>query len=407
MTGKKRYRSVIAVLGAIALLAACGSDDDSDSSGRRGGGGGEGDPIQIGAMFDTTGPFAGLGVPMRNSFELTLEQINADGGINGRPLEATIEDSETSPDRTVEITRTFVRDGLPVIIGPTSNGGAKAAQAITEPAGIVTFAQTGGPIEYTPHFFTGNYPPELNLTALPAAYFESQGWSKVACIQTADAAGDSYSTTLEAAVEQYDLDLVATESFQSGDTDVSAQLSRIRDADPDVIFSCNSGSNLIPVLQGVRQLGMATPVFAGNGSTVFPVVDAAVGLIPDGGLFSVGNWMLIPDEMPESYAGADLVREYIDSYSERFDGRPDVLSASAVDSLLIVAEAMRQVDDPEDGDQVAEAIEGLQDYQGLLSSYSFSPDDHRGSQIQPLIVSWTNDGNFTLEERLDPEQIRD
>ena len=86
------------VASAALVLAGCAESDETPTPAGTAGGGAEQGPIKIGAVLDITGAGATLGVPERQTLEMLAEQVNADGGVNGRQIELTIEDNQSTED---------------------------------------------------------------------------------------------------------------------------------------------------------------------------------------------------------------------------------------------------------------------------------------------------------------------
>ena len=90
------------------------------------------DPVKIGAMFIASGPMGGYGKHARQAIDMAVEEINAAGGILGRPLEAMVEDTQLKKDVVLDLAKRFIeQDKVDFLMGPTSSG---LAMALTEVA---------------------------------------------------------------------------------------------------------------------------------------------------------------------------------------------------------------------------------------------------------------------------------
>lgn len=430
LTRRARCASIFLVLATFAA-AACGEADEDDataeavvesspgsttgadsvvegSPGSTTGAGSEtsGEPIRFGAMFDQTGTHAPVGVPERQAFETMVDLINDAGGVDGRRLEVDIRDSQSSPDAAVEIARDFVREEYAAIFGPTPAAFCQAVQPIVEAAQVFTYCIS--PIGTLSDYLQLVDAPFQQVAGdITAQLFAERGWKRVACLATADASGEAYRKSFEAAAPNYGLELVANETFQYGDTDVTAQLTRIRSADPDVLFSCASGGNHIAVLTGMRQLDMDIPVFAGHGGVSFDVAKLAANTLPKGEVLSVGSWVMVPDQLPEDFSGAPLVKEFVAAYAEDHDGAlPDTIGAYVADALRIVTLAVEAGADPSSGASISETVRGMCPVQGISFEFCFSEDNPRGVPAggERVILRWNDSGGFDLVEVLDVQE---
>lgn len=135
-----KHRLVIGLLAAFSLLAAsCGGGDDEASSD---------EPIKIGIIADLTGPFTTYGTSLSNSAKLAVDEINADGGIDGRQIELVIEDIQTDVTVTVDKARKLVEsDKVNVVIGPIGSDANDAA--------FKAVAQDGDTLLFYPETYEG------------------------------------------------------------------------------------------------------------------------------------------------------------------------------------------------------------------------------------------------------------
>jgi len=396
----------IGILAGMACLgvalAACGSSADSGS--QTGGATSSptetqetsAEPIKIGALLDLTGPFASLGKEQQIALDLTIEEINAAGGVNGRPIEVQVEDAQTSVDRSVELARTFITEGVQVILGPTGASACNAVREVTERDGVVIYCYSGAPFEFSQHMFSGQFDPIEGLAGLPLNFFQSQGWTRVACIKSADASGEAYSVPLNELAPEYGIEIVAEETYQPGATDVVPQMTTIQAANPDVIYSCASGQNLVAVARAAVQLGIKAPIFAGTGSVQYAVLEAVIPYIPEGGIFSTGSALLAPGFLEGSDPRSAIIASFTEEYVSRSGGSlPSVTAGDFADSLKILTQAMAatmQGNEVGDGTAIAKAVEQIQGLDGIISNYNFAPDRHRGTALDSLIVQWTPEG---------------
>lgn len=129
-----RTRKLLAVGIVLAMVAAaCGSDDDADTP--------SGDPIVIGIIADLTGPFTTYGTSLSRSAELAIDEVNAAGGIDGRPVQVIVEDIQTDVTATVDKARKLVEaDDVDVVMGPIGSDANDAAyQTVVQEGGKLLF----------------------------------------------------------------------------------------------------------------------------------------------------------------------------------------------------------------------------------------------------------------------------
>ena len=195
-------------------------------------------PIKIGAFFALSGPAAPIGTPTKLVAEMAVDQINKAGGINGRPLELIIGDTESDPAKAATIAKKFIHsDKVAAIIGPTSTGEGMQVKKIVEEAGIPIFMTVGGdpPIMKETGPFTYIFKsPQRSSTAIKKLfeYLKEKKMTKVALLTASDPFGKDGAVWLEKLAPDYGITFVAKESFGPKDTDMTPQLTKIKNAAP-------------------------------------------------------------------------------------------------------------------------------------------------------------------------------
>jgi len=383
-----RTIAAFSLVGSLSVAAAgCGTGSDDD-----------GNTIKIGVMLSETGPQAAQGQVHRRGVELVIDRVNSDGGIDGKKIEPVFVDDESSPDRAVELARQLASDDVIAIIGPSFAGTCGPVQPLIEREGVFTYCLSGAQFEWTPHYFAAAPPPSVALGDIPMEWAAKSGLDKVACLATSDTSGDGYLGSLDSATERLGLDL-SVERYASGDASVQTQLTKVKSDDPDLIFSCASGANLVTVAKGMIALGLPQPVFAGLGSVGQPVAQAVKGSLPEGGIYALASWIDVPGSMPEDQPNREAIQQYAADYRDKFGELPDRASADAADGLSLVLDAIRAGADT--GTEIAEHVESIESFEGIAGTYSsFDDDNHRGLTPEKVIVRFTTTGAFEYVETL-------
>jgi len=357
-----------------------------------------GEPIVIPAFLPLDGPGAPLGQGAANALELTTERINAAGGVNGRPIEIDIQNTESSPDRSAELFRQVVDESTMAVIGPVLSTNCSAVRPLAIEAQVTQYCMSGAPFTWDDqYFFSTYYDPWGDLGDLPGAWFQARGISEVACIASNDQSGDAYVGVFGARAPEYGITLTE-ERFEAGDPNADTQLTAAGGSDIQGIYSCASGGNLIPVLTSVQNLGLDAPVWVGGGSMLEAIAQAAKDILPSAGAYGSGSWVLVPDSIPDDWPNKDEIVDFATEYKARYGNSGDVVTLSGADALSMLVEAMRAGN--ETGTDIAKYLEGLT-YQGLVTNYALSPEDHRGTEALGVVVRLTSDGGFEFVEQLD------
>lgn len=381
-----RLRTLLAPCTALALLTA----------GCAAGSGGTGDgPINLGVIIEETGPLAALGLPELEAIKLAVKQVNRSGGIGGRTVELIVRDSQSQPAVASAAAREFARrDDVPVVLGTATGAGCSAVNAILEPKGIMQFCLSPIATQVKPLIFwaqgsLADYHVFLN------PWFAHEGIAEVALIRTADATGD--------AMEKITRDLVAgnpkvrltgVETFDSGATNVQTQLIRLRGQNPDAVIAGASGSNLLPITQGMNALAMKMPLVVAHGAVVHSVLGLVKDSIVPGGMVAGVHWVNLPvDEIPESVPYRDTILKFRSAWQAEYGKPTGHTEAAAFDAANQILDALKA--GAVTGEDIAAHIERGR-FVGVLGPYTYSKSDHQGLSYTKGMLRFGEDGQFHL-----------
>src|SRR5690242_14217422 len=198
------------------------------------------EPILLGVSGPLTGPNAQYGAQWKQGFDLALDEIHAAGGINGRKLAYSFEDSQSDPRQAVAIAQKFVSDSRIVMeLGDFSSPASMAASPIYQRAGLVQFGFTNSHPDFTKA--GGDYTWSNSVTQLQASpaladfAITTLGLKKLAVFQINNDWGKSTNELFTKRVQEIGGKVVANEAYLADEKDFRSALTRVRDAQPDGI----------------------------------------------------------------------------------------------------------------------------------------------------------------------------
>ncbi len=385
---------VAVLLCAVAVLPGCTTD------GEPGVDAGDAEPIRIGAVLSVTGPYAGLGVPERNAIELEVARINDAGGINGRPLEVLYEDDATDEAAAqAAAVKLIDRDGVVAIIGATGTGQSMAMRGDVERAGVAQVSMAGGNVitgEFSEWVFQTPWPNRVVVPFI-LSYLQEQGMTRVALISDSGGYGkDGVQITKEEAAG-FGVEIVAEETYQRDDKDMTAQLTIIRGAAPDAIMLWGAGSEAPTVLKNAKDLGIEAPIIGAPGNARLELIEGA-GDAAEGFTFAAGH-ILLPESYGVGTEAYEVATDFVDRYTEAYGVGPDIFAGHAYDALHIVVEALKRL--PAEGFDAADVrdeIEATNGFIGVGGTFTYSADDHNGLSESDLTLYRVVDGVWVLAE---------
>jgi branched-chain amino acid transport system substrate-binding protein len=379
----------VALVGAVSMTAQAADPKE---------------PIKLGAFFALSGPNAPIGTPTKLVAEMVVDKINKEGGINGRKIELVMGDTESDPAKAATIAKKFIHtDKVAAIIGPTSTGEGMNVKKIVEEAGIPTFMTVGGDPVIMGGEKLGSFnfvfkSPQRSSTAVKKlyGYLKDKKLTKVALLTASDPFGKDGVVWLEKLAPEFGLTLVAKESFGPKDIDMTAQLTKIKNAEPQAIVVWTIGPAGAIIAKNKAQLGIKIPLFQCHGQPGPEYIQLA-GKASEGDAMPATKLMAaaeLPDADPQKKVIQEFIKLYTDQY--KFDKQFPINTHSgyAWDAIYIVANAMKKAGtDPK---ALRAAIEGTKGYVGVSGIYNLTPEDHNGLDVDSMVIVQVKDGKFTL-----------
>lgn len=390
----KRSRFAIALLlcAALLALAGCGSTPD-------GGATTEAEPYRIGAVVSLTGTYAGLGTPAKQAIELERDRINAAGGIDGHPLEVVFEDDATDAAKAqAAVVRLVEQEDVLAVIGASGTGQTMAMRSDLERAQIPQVSMAGGSVitaQLSKWVFQTPWP---NRVVIPFVLKQmaAAGLTKVALISDTGGYGVDGRDIVLAQAGSAGVTIVADQTFNPGDTDMTAQLTSIRTTAPDAVLVWNAGKEAAIVAKNMRQLNMAQPLYGGSGIARVEFIDGA-GDAAEGVRLGTGK-ILVPEAYGVGTEEYDVAKSFIDRYTERFGTAPDIFAGHAYDAIGLIANALGRIDGEVTPVALRDALESTQGWIGVGGTFTYSASDHNGLSEQDMVLYRIENGTWQLDQ---------
>ena len=340
------------------------------------------DPIKIGLSGPFTGGSASMGVSMRDGVKLAIDEINKAGGVLGRPIQLIERDDEAKNEMGVQIAQELVnKEQVAAVLGYINTGVALASQRFFQEAEIpvINNVATGSVIskQFMPPDNKNNYvfrtsaADAIQAPMIANEAIKTQNFKKPAILADSTNYGQLGRADLVKALAALGVKPVAEEKFNIGDTDMTAQVLRAKEAGADVILTYGIGPELAQIANAMAKLGWKVPMIGSWTLSMASFIDTA-GANGDGAL------------MPETFIQVPSTpkrKAFIEAYQKAYgvDRMPSPVSAAqGYDSVYLVAAAIKQAGST-DGRKVRAALEDLQtNIEGVVTTYNhpFSAADH-------------------------------
>jgi len=335
---------------------------------------------KIGAIFSITGAASFLGEPEKNTVLMLADQINKAGGINGTPVEVIIEDSKSDETQAVLSAKKLIeKDKVLAIIGPSTTGESMAIVPIMNNAKtpLVSCAAGAGITQPVNERYWIFKSPQYDFSAVEAIYshLKKQNITKVGIITISNAFGDSGRKALNEISHKYSITVVADERYGPKDSDMTTQLTKIKNSGAQAVINWSVGPGQIIVTKNWYSLKMNIPLYQSHGwgskKNIELAGKSAEGVIAP--LSRLVVWEKLPDKHPQKA----LLKKYSNDYESRFKSEPGTFGGHAYDAFMMVVEALKKVGP--DKKKIRDYIENnIKNWPGTGGIFNMSPSDHCG-----------------------------
>jgi branched-chain amino acid transport system substrate-binding protein len=385
----KAKLSILLVAAAALLAAGCAG---------KGGG-----TIKIGMLYNMTGAQASLDVPSANGAKLAAKQLNAAGGVLGKKIELVAYDGKTDAATIGNAATQLVQtDKVVAMFGFSDSDMTMAAAPIAAKAGIV-FVTSGAtspklPEQVPNYLYLACFGDNVQAAAA-AEYSVNTLGAKTAYLLVDK--GMEYTLLLGKYFKERFLQLggkvVLEDTYQTGDKDFSAQLTKLKGlkSKPDLLFISAGPDDVGTIVKQVRDAGITQPIMGGDGYDT-PLLTEVAGAGSENVYFTTHSLM-------DPQLGTPAVKKFIADYEAEYKHPPEnAFAGLGYDTVNLLADAIKRAGSA-DPKAIRTALQATKDLPGVTGSISY-PDDSRIPQKGVTVIR-VKDGKFTLAQELVPQRV--
>ena len=330
----KKAASLALASALVVSLAACGSKDGGSNSG-----GSDSDVFMIGGIGPTTGDNAIYGTAVENGIQLAVDEINADGGINGYQIEYQFEDDQSDSEKSVNAYNTLKDWGMQMLVGTVTSTPCVAVVEESHADNMFQLtpsATTVEAVQYDNAFRMCFSDPSQGTVS--ADYIADNNIaSKIAIIYDSS---DTYSTgiyqSFAAEAEERGLEVVTAQAFTAdSSTDFSVQIQKAKDSGAELVFLPIYYQEASLILAQADRAGFAPKWFGVDGMDGILNVDGFDGSLAEGLMFLTPFTPDAEDEATQSFVAA---------YEEEFGDTPIQFAADAYDCMYVIKAAAEKAE---------------------------------------------------------------
>ena len=355
--------------------------------------------IKIGVNAEISGPVATFGISSTNAMKMAVKQINAAGGVNGKQIQLIFADNKSEPSEAAAATTKLVtQDKVIAVLGPLISSTTLACTKIAQDHKIPLLSPSatnpavtqkdGKVYEYVFRScfvddFMGSVMANFSIDTLKA---------KAAAIYVDSSSDLSKSTgkVFEDAFTKRGGKIVSQEAFLSKDTDFKATLTKIKAANPDVIFAPANYQEAGMLVKQARELDINVPIVgvdAWDSSKLFEIAGAAAL----NNTYYPGHYS--PDDTSEA------VQKFVKDYKAEYGVIPDTQAVLGYDSVLVMVDAIKRAgsEDPQKIKDALATTKNLKVVSGIITM------DTTHSPIKGAVILENKDGKNIFKERVEPK----
>jgi branched-chain amino acid transport system substrate-binding protein len=393
---RRRILSVL-LLSAVLLASGCGRKAATPPA--------AGKPyevIRVGAIFDVTGTGAPLGVPAEQSARMVVEKVNAEGGINGIPLEVVFLNNESVEDKTVLAFNRLVDEDRVLAVAGASQSGTTLAMvpAATEAeVPLVSAAAAVSIVEPLPdrRWIFKVAPNDSHVIRRALEHMLENGIRRIAWLSVNNAFGHSGKKQLEMLAPQMGIEVLLAETFEANDADMRVQLTRINGVKPDAVFAWGIPPAASIITRNYRELGLTMPLYHSHGVGSRRFLELAEGTA-DGVMFAIGP-LIVAEQLPDTHPQKQKLLEYLSVFESKH-GTRSTFGAHGYDALMLIVQALRNTtltgDVSKDRALLRDSLEQVQNYVGIGGTFNVSPTDHVGLDEEDLVMVRVENNEWKL-----------
>ena len=353
------------------------------------------DPIRIGLMAPVTGAWASEGEEMRNIVNLLAEELNAQGGLLGRKIEVVLEDDGGDPRTASLAAQRLATQGIVAVVGTYGSSVTEASQSIYDEASIMQIATGSTSIrlsEKNMKYFFRTCPRDDDQGRVAAQTIQKMGFKKVAILHDNTSYAKGLADESQALLKKSGIKVVFFDALTPGERDFTAILTKMKSADPEVVFFTGYYPELGLILRQKKEMNWTIPVVGGDATNNPDLVKIAGKDAAEGYYFVSPP---IPKDLPY-----EKTRAFLKNYGDKYNGAVpgSIWAVLAGDAFLSITDAIKATESTDVNKMAQYLHKSEHKTSGLTGEIGFNA---KGDRVGDVYRVYRVDaaGAFVLQEQ--------
>ncbi len=355
--------------------------------------------IKIGSTLAQTGPASFLGDPEAKTLRMLVDDLNANGGINGEQIKLIMYDDGADPNKARTFaTRMVEDDEVVAVIAGSTTGATMAMIPVFEDAGVPFISLAGAAVIIDPVKKWVFKTPHTDTMACGKIYADmnKRGISKVGIISSSGGFGKSMRAQCMGLADASGIEIVADEVYGPKDADMTPQLTKIGNtAGIQAVIDTGFGQSAAIVARNFSQLQIDVPLYESHGVASKSFIDLAGDAA--NGVRLPASALLVAEILADDDPQKSVVVSYRDAY-EAATGEPvSTFGGHAADAFNMMVAAIERAG-PTDSAAIRDEIEKTTGFIGTGGEVNMGPNDHLGLDLSAFRMLEIKDGTWSIFE---------
>jgi branched-chain amino acid transport system substrate-binding protein len=349
----------------------------------------------LGIIVSETGSGSQLGVGELQGAQLAVDRLNSTGGVNGHTVKLIAADDQSNPAQAVLAARRMIGQ-VDALLGPSLSGPCRAVIPLATSAELVNYCLSPGVKPAVDSWQWSSSAATDDQAERLLEYWKGQGITRIGLISTTDASGVDGAKATQHAAATVGAKVVQAATYGPDAVSVTSQLQAIASAQPQALVVWSSGAAAGVAFKGAREIGLRVPMGTTNANLTYSFLQRVQDYLPDTLLIPTTEdfWWQNSNRGP---AAQDLEQQYHDGFVARYGTQPDIGPGLGFDAVTVTVQALGQAN----GDQhrAKQVLQNLHGFTGVVGTYSFTPQDHRGLTKDDVAIVRASHGSFVFVGR--------
>jgi branched-chain amino acid transport system substrate-binding protein len=355
---------------------------------------GAADTIKIGLMAPMTGSWASEGQEMKRNVDMLAEQANAKGGLNGKKVEVIVEDDGGDPRTASLAAQRLTTKGVVAVIGTYGSAVTEATQNIFDEAGITQIANGSTAVRLTEKglkSFFRTCPRDDEQGKVGAAAIQKMGAKRIAILHDSSAYAKGLADEINGILKANKQNVVFFDALTPKEQDYSAILTKLKAANPDVVFFTGYYPEAGLLLKQKKQMGWNVPFMGGDAINNPDLVKIA-------GKDAAAGFQFLSPPVPKDLDTTEA-KSYVASYKQKYGEPPgSIYGVLAGDGFLVATKAIAETK-ATDAAKIREyLVTKLKDFPGLTGKLAFNAKGDRVGELY-RVYKVDKSGDFVLQPK--------